>query len=121
MLIIKILLAYVNKAFSFLLVPRRETAAKLLFMAPDAPGVPLAECPTADCQQMQVQIGEMLGAGATREEIIAYFTGIYGLEILASPPAEGFFLLIWIIPLLALAVGAYLTYFYTQRIKKGRV
>ena len=43
--------------------------------------------------------------GQSRAEIEAYFVARYGEWILRTPPAQGFNLLIWILPVLGLAGG----------------
>ena len=55
--------------------------------------------------QMRNKVREMLMAGQGRAEIEAYFVARYGEWILRTPPAQGFNLLIWILPALGLAGG----------------
>ena len=55
--------------------------------------------------QIRNKVREMLMAGQGRTEIEAYFVARYGEWILRTPPAEGFNLLIWILPALGLAGG----------------
>ena len=55
--------------------------------------------------QMRNKVREMLMAGQGQTEIEAYFVARYGEWILRTPPAEGFNLLIWILPALGLAGG----------------
>jgi cytochrome c-type biogenesis protein CcmH len=55
--------------------------------------------------QMRNKVREMLMAGQGREEIEDYFVARYGEWILRTPPAQGFNLLIWILPALGLAGG----------------
>ncbi|MGA1536742.1 MAG: cytochrome c-type biogenesis protein, partial [bacterium] len=50
--------------------------------------------------QIRNKVREMLMAGQGREEIEAYFVARYGEWILRTPPAQGFNLLIWILPAL---------------------
>jgi cytochrome c-type biogenesis protein CcmH len=55
--------------------------------------------------QIRNKVREMLMADQSQEEIEAYFIARYGEWILRTPPAQGFNLLIWILPVLGLAVG----------------
>jgi cytochrome c-type biogenesis protein CcmH len=55
--------------------------------------------------QIRNKVQEMLMVGQSRAEIEAYFVARYGEWILRTPPAQGFNLLIWILPVLGLAGG----------------
>ena len=55
--------------------------------------------------QIRNRVQEMLMVGQSRAEIEAYFVARYGEWILRTPPAQGFNLLIWILPVLGLAGG----------------
>ena len=55
--------------------------------------------------QIRNKVREMLMAEQGQTEIEAYFVARYGEWILRTPPAEGFNLLIWILPALGLAGG----------------
>ncbi len=46
-----------------------------------------------------------LKEGQTKEEILNYFTSRYGDSVLSSPPAKGFRLIIWILPVAVLLFG----------------
>ena len=46
-----------------------------------------------------------LREGQSKEEILNYFTSRYGDTVLASPPARGFRLIVWILPIVAIAAG----------------
>jgi cytochrome c-type biogenesis protein CcmH len=43
-------------------------------------------------------VREMLDAGKSEQEILDYYVSVYGERILASPPAHGFNLLVWVLP-----------------------
>ena len=43
--------------------------------------------------------------GKTKDEIVANFVSRYGQMVLASPPPEGYNLLAWITPIVALLLG----------------
>ena len=60
--------------------------------------------PAAD--KVRSEIRSMLAAGSTREEILERYIAEYGQRILAKPPARGFSLLAYFLPLLFLIVGA---------------
>ena len=66
----------------------------------------VADSPSLIARQMRATIGSQLESGATPDEVKAYFVQRYGRWILLSPDASGPGLLLWILPALALIVGA---------------
>lgn len=78
---------------------------------------PLDACRTAACQQWRAQIAQMLSEGQTADQIKQYFVDRYGLRVLAQPPAEGNSLLLWVLPLVALVIGAVYVYFLMRRMR----
>ncbi len=61
------------------------------------------ECSTA--ASMTSEVREAVEAGRTEQEVYAAFQEKYGVTVLAAPGIEGFNLLAWVLPFLALAVG----------------
>jgi cytochrome c-type biogenesis protein CcmF len=51
------------------------------------------------------EVGEMLRAGRSKDEILAAFAAQYGDQALAAPPKRGFNLTAWILPFAAIGVG----------------
>ena len=64
--------------------------------------------------QMEEDIVKLVGEGKTNEEITLYFISIYGERILAKPKAEGFNLLIWIIPLMVSVTALFILFNYIK-------
>ena len=87
--------------------------AKLL-SCPTCAGVNLADCRTVTCQQWRDQISELVQEGYSDQEVIDYFSTRYGDQVLQEPPRQGFNLLLWILPILALILGGGWLY-YTLR------
>jgi cytochrome c-type biogenesis protein CcmH len=54
---------------------------------------------------MREQIDAMLAKRMGRAEIVAYFRKQYGEKILSAPTTQGFNLLAWIMPFVALLLG----------------
>ncbi len=75
------------------------------FIAPDFCGKSLEECPATITVEMRDGILKQVQEGKTKEEIIDYWTGVYGTKILAAPPKSGFFLSAWILPILGILAG----------------
>jgi cytochrome c-type biogenesis protein CcmH len=59
-------------------------------------------------REVEGVIRERLAAGESPEEVKAYFVSKYGEWILLAPPKRGFTLLVWVLPLAALALGGVL-------------
>ena len=77
---------------------------------PVCENVPLDVCPTQACHQWRETIRMMLAEGATEEEIKAHFVEQYGDRVLAEPPREGFNWLVYVVPPVALAIGAFILF-----------
>jgi cytochrome c-type biogenesis protein CcmH len=79
--------------------------AKQLY-CPVCPNTPLDVCETQACQDWRAQIKDQLGQGWSDEQIIAYFVTQYGERVLAEPKRSGFTSFVWLLPVLALLIGA---------------
>lgn len=58
----------------------------------------LTLCPSAEAAQMREIVKDKLQNGETKEEILAYFEGVYGPKVLARPARKGFYSLAWWFP-----------------------
>jgi len=65
----------------------------------------VAESPSEMAGQMRAIIRERLAAGESPDAVQRYFVQRYGEWILLSPPRRGFNLLVWLLPLVAVAAG----------------
>lgn len=72
---------------------------------PVCESTPLDVCPTQACHEWRELIRTMLAEGKTEEEITQYFVDQYGARVLAEPPKEGFFWLIYLLPPAVILVG----------------
>jgi cytochrome c-type biogenesis protein CcmH len=77
---------------------------------PVCENVPLDVCPTQACAQWRDLIREKLAAGWNKEQIKNYFKDQYGIRVLAQPPLEGLNWLVYLLPPVFFALGAYLVY-----------
>jgi cytochrome c-type biogenesis protein CcmH len=78
---------------------------------PTCTGINVADCPTETCAQWRAQIGDMLAQGKSEQEILDYFAARYGDHVLQVPPKRGFFVWVWVLPILAILAGlAWLAY-----------
>jgi len=69
-------------------------------------GYNLQECPLEVCAQMRELIRQRLAAGQSVEQIRAAFVEDYGPQVLNAPPKRGVFLAAWVLPVLAILLGA---------------
>jgi len=60
-------------------------------------------CPSST--PLMTEVAALIDSGMSEEEIIAAFSEKYGYTVLSSPPASGFNLLAYLLPVLALAIG----------------
>lgn len=79
--------------------------AKQLY-CPVCPNTPLDVCETKACQDWRAQIRDQLEAGWSDQQVIDYFVAQYGERVLAEPKRGGFTSFVWLLPVLALALGA---------------
>jgi cytochrome c-type biogenesis protein CcmH len=71
-------------------------------------GLTVANCNMPTCSfsvPMRHEIDRMIGEGKTRAQIIAFYRRQYGEKVLSAPTTEGFNLLAWTMPFIALALG----------------
>jgi cytochrome c-type biogenesis protein CcmH len=55
--------------------------------------------------QMRAEIMRQMRAGKSDDEIYNYFADRYGQEVLLNPSGSGFASLVWIVPVVVVAVG----------------
>jgi cytochrome c-type biogenesis protein CcmH len=90
---------------------------------PTCTGINVADCPTETCAQWRAKIGELMAEGKSEQEILDYFSTRYGDHVLQVPPKRGFFVWVWILPVIAILAGlawlAYLMYGWARRYPQG--
>ena len=71
-----------------------------MLMCPVCPAQTIDQTQVPLAKQMRAQVRELLASGATREEVLAWFSAPerYGPSVLAEPPRSGFYLIAWIVP-----------------------
>jgi len=73
---------------------------------PVCENTPLDVCPTDACKDWRELIRTMLADGKTENEILQHFKDQYGARVLAEPPKEGFYWLIYLLPPAIILAGA---------------
>jgi cytochrome c-type biogenesis protein CcmF len=67
----------------------------------------LSTCTCETAAEARDKIRAKLQAGEARDQIIAEYSAEFGAEALAVPPNTGVFRIIWIVPVAAIALGAF--------------
>ena len=71
-------------------------------------GLTVANCNMPTCGfsvPVRAEIDDMIGKGMGRTAIIAFYRHKYGEKVLSAPTTDGFNLLAWTMPFIALAIG----------------
>ncbi len=77
---------------------------------PVCQGLSVQDSPSDTARSMRALVAQRVAEGRTDEEIRAEFTRSYGDWILLSPPLLSPSGLVWLVPLLAIALGAWLAW-----------
>jgi cytochrome c-type biogenesis protein CcmH len=86
---------------------RNTLATAGLLRCPVCQGLSVADSPSALALKMKAQVRELLAQGYTEEQILAYFERSYGQFVRLEPPLRGINWLVWLAPVLALALGGW--------------
>ncbi len=81
----------------------------------------VGDCPMIGCHYSapaRTRIAEMQKSGMNDDAIVAVFVKEQGLKALVVPPAEGFNLLAWWMPVAAIVLGLIAIYAWITRMKK---
>lgn len=82
-----------------------ETVTRELVCTCGCGNMIVANCACSEAQRVREQVAAFMVQGLSRDAILDRFAGLYGTEVLAAPPAEGFGLSAWILPFAAVAFG----------------
>ncbi len=82
-----------------------------LMRCPVCQGLSVADSPASSAVDLKAEVRRQLALGYTKDQVIASFERSYGEFIRLEPKAEGFNWLVWLMPVLALLVGALVIYF----------
>ncbi|MCA9971051.1 MAG: cytochrome c-type biogenesis protein CcmH [Anaerolineales bacterium] len=84
---------------------------------PVCESTPLDVCETQACEDWRELIRAKLAAGESPEQIFTYFAEQYGDRVLATPPARGLNLLLWIWPVVAVLAGGFIFVRYMRGLR----
>jgi cytochrome c-type biogenesis protein CcmH len=89
------------------LLDQRTNETSALLRCPVCQGMSIADSPSEMAVNMKHQVRELIARGYTQEQILRYFERSYGQFVLLKPKFQGVNTLVWILPIIALAVGAF--------------
>jgi cytochrome c-type biogenesis protein CcmH len=75
-------------------------------MSPFCPGVTLHDCPSDNAIQLRSQISRWAAQGWSRQRIMDKLLAEYGPDIRAVPSDRGASLMVWLLPAVAVLLGA---------------
>jgi cytochrome c-type biogenesis protein CcmH len=99
------------------LIERTNEVAALL-RCPVCQGMSVADSKAEMAVNMKAQVRELLERGYTEEQILKYFELSYGQFVLLEPKFEGINALVWLLPVIALALGAAVVFFKLRKLEK---
>jgi cytochrome c-type biogenesis protein CcmH/NrfF len=97
----------------------RTKAVASHLRCPVCQGLSLQDSPSGLAQEMRNVVKEQLRAGKSEEEVKAYFVSKYGEWILLEPPARGFNLAVYLLPVGLLVGGAVLVVTLARKWSRG--
>jgi len=77
---------------------------------PVCENTPLDVCPTEACRQWRELIRKQLSEGMSEDQIKQYFVANYGARVLSEPPRSGMNWIVYVLPPLLIAVGAFVLF-----------
>ena len=110
--------AFLVLCLSFHIFPIQESYSETIekevsdisneLMCPVCRGQTVAESNSSLANDFREIIRKKLEAGESKQEILNYFIDRYGESVLASPPAKGIRLIVWVTPLLVIIIGFFI-------------
>jgi cytochrome c-type biogenesis protein CcmH len=84
----------------------RETArVGALIRCPVCQGLSVVDSPAPMAVKMRGQVTDLLSQGYTEKQVLSYFERSYGEFVLLDPPLRGINWIVWMAPIVLLAVG----------------
>jgi cytochrome c-type biogenesis protein CcmH len=87
---------------------QRTRALGELMRCPVCQGMSIADSPSSSALAMVSEVRHLLERGYTEQQVLDYFVRSYGEFVLLEPTAEGFNLVVWLLPLAGVLAGALL-------------
>ena len=93
-----------------------EVAA--LIRCPVCQGMSIADSPAEMAVNMKHQVRALLERGYTQDQILDYFERSYGQFVLLKPKFQGVNALVWVLPIIALAIGGAIVVSKVKRLQR---
>ena len=90
-------------------------------IAPCCWRAPLSQHYSGTAERMKEDLRQMLAEGKSQEEILGYYTTMYGERILSSPPNVGFNRMAYLFTPLMFLAGAGIIFITLRRWRSGRL
>jgi cytochrome c-type biogenesis protein CcmH len=98
---------------------KRTNELSGLLRCPVCQGMSVADSPAEMAVNMKGQVHELLQRGYTEEQILTYFERSYGQFVLLKPKFEGTTTLVWLLPAVALLIGAAILFVTFRRLSRA--
>jgi cytochrome c-type biogenesis protein CcmH len=98
---------------------QRTNEIGALLRCPVCQGMSVADSPAEMAVNMKGQVHELLQRGYTEEQILTYFERSYGQFVLLRPKFEGTNRLVWLLPAIALLIGAAVLFVTFRRLSRA--
>jgi cytochrome c-type biogenesis protein CcmH len=85
---------------------QRAHALATELRCPDCEGLSVADSSTPSAQAIRNDLARRTSTGQSDASIRSVYVARYGESILLTPPTSGLSLLVWVLPVVALALGA---------------
>jgi cytochrome c-type biogenesis protein CcmH len=100
---------------------RRTMELSSELRCPVCQGLAIGDSPSIMAANMKAQVRELLARGYTEEQILSYFEKSYGQFVLLKPKFQGVNALVWLLPVLVLAIGLVIVVTKAKRLEKTPV
>ena len=103
------------------LLERRAMEISAELRCPVCQGLAIGDSPSLMASNMKEQVRELLARGYTEPQILSYFEKSYGQFVLLKPKFQGVNALVWVLPILVLAIGIVLVVSKAKKLEAAPV
>jgi cytochrome c-type biogenesis protein CcmH len=100
---------------------RRAMEISAELRCPVCQGLAIGDSPSLMASNMKEQVRELLARGYTEPQILSYFEKSYGQFVLLKPKFQGVNSLVWLLPILVLAIGVVLVVSKAKKLEAAPV